>query len=103
MKTLTLHYFGAVWCGPCRIQKKVLAKVEEAHPDLTVVKHDADNEKDCALYEEMTGKELVSVPAMVITRGKGEKEKVLFDEVGTVSRATLEEFLKDNTDTKASR
>lgn len=41
-----LLYFTAAWCGPCKMFGPVLEKFSEKHPDIMVVKIDADEKRD---------------------------------------------------------
>jgi|AntDeeMetageno51_2_1112566.scaffolds.fasta_scaffold10976_1 thioredoxin 1 len=43
-----LKYFSADWCGPCKQQKPIVNDLEEERDDLTVERHDVDEEQDLA-------------------------------------------------------
>jgi thioredoxin 1 len=41
-------YFGADWCGPCRVLGPVLDEISEKHSDIKIGKVDVEIEKDLA-------------------------------------------------------
>jgi thioredoxin 1 len=56
--------FWAVWCPPCRALEPILEQLAAQHPDLTVVKLDADhNEETVMRYQAL------SLPTLKVFRG----------------------------------
>ncbi len=56
----SLLYFTAAWCGPCRMLKPVLEKIE-SESDLEIVRVDTD--KFAELAQEY---KIMSVPTMIL-------------------------------------
>jgi thioredoxin 1 len=63
---MKLIEFSAVWCGPCRVQQKVLAAFEEEHPEIVVETHDVDSDQRLASRHEVR-----AIPTMLVVDGRG--------------------------------
>lgn len=61
---LTVAYFTAPWCGPCRMLKPTLEKLEESNLGLTVVRIDASIETELAAQFQ-----IMSVPTLLLYAG----------------------------------
>ncbi len=80
-----LVYFGAEWCGPCKMLKPIIERLaDECVDKLKVVKVDIDKAQEVTSRYGIRG-----VPTLVIFRN-GEK---LDSKVGAVSQAQLEYFI----------
>ena len=56
--------FWAEWCGPCRAVSPILDAIAAEHPELTVVKVNADENPHVSMDYRVT-----SIPAMKVFRG----------------------------------
>jgi thioredoxin 1 len=64
--------FSAAWCGPCKIQKPVLARFAESHPELEVVLVDVDESP------RTSGRYRVqAMPTLMLFQGGEPKAQVL--------------------------
>jgi thioredoxin 1 len=73
--------FWAEWCPPCRVLSPILERVAEAHPALTVVKVNADDNPRAAMAYHA-----LSLPTMKVFEG-GEVVKTM---VGAKPQGALE-------------
>lgn len=48
---LSLVYFAADWCGPCKNMEKVLLELDFEDEDVSIIKVDVDDEQFAALAE----------------------------------------------------
>jgi len=76
--------FWAVWCPPCRALEPVLERLAAEHPEVTIVKVNADDEIDTA-----TGYQALSLPTLKVFRD-GEVVSTL---IGARPKAALEQAL----------
>ena len=76
--------FWAEWCPPCRALDPVLEAIAAAHPEISIVGLDADNNPESALKYQA-----LALPTMKVFRG-GELVKTI---VGAKPRAALEHEL----------
>lgn len=58
---LTIAYLTAPWCGPCRMLKPRLEKLENKYEGLTVVRIDVDTERGGEVARE---NQVMSVPTL---------------------------------------
>ena len=58
---VVLKYFSADWCGPCTQQKPIVNSLEDDVDDLTVDRHDVDEDQDLANKYNVR-----SVPTLVV-------------------------------------
>lgn len=58
-EALVVGYFTAPWCGPCRMLKPNLEKLETENPGLTVVRIDVDSNPELAKEHR-----IMSVPTL---------------------------------------
>ena len=73
-----LEYYGAEWCGPCKMIKPVLKELKSSGMDIAFF----DIEKDAARAEKLR---IMSVPTMVLYRDGDEFERIN----GTVAKETI--------------
>ena len=70
MKEVFIHYFGAVWCAPCKMLKPQLAKaikrLEEKGVVVHISWHDVDNDPSAARTYDVR-----SVPIITIGKADG--------------------------------
>jgi len=76
--------FWAVWCPPCRALEPVLERLAAEHPEVTIVKVNADDEIDTA-----TDYQALSLPTLKVFRD-GEVVSTL---IGARPKAALEQAL----------
>ena len=76
--------FWAVWCPPCRALEPVLEQLAADHPEITIVKVNADDEIDTAKDYRVT-----SMPTITVFRD-GEVVSTL---IGARPKAALEHAL----------
>ena len=77
--------FSASWCVPCQRQAPILAKLAEAHPEITVATVDTDA---CPLLAERFN--ITGIPTLLLFH----KGKMIKSTVGLHSLSELEEMLK---------
>lgn len=78
-------YFSAIWCGPCKAMKPVLAKFEEEHPDFEIVKIDADDNFQLAIDHKIR-----AVPTFLLIGDDGEELK---RKQGPLNESALIDFI----------
>ena len=79
-----LEYYGATWCGPCKILKPVLTELKENGMDIEFF----DIEKDS---EKTSKRGIRSVPTMVLYSDGDEFERI----TGTVAKETIEYLMHE--------
>lgn len=70
-KYVLLEFYGT-WCMPCKMEAKILDKVEEEHKDVKVVRLDID--KNMSLAKEYG---VMTVPTMLYFKDEFECEKTV--------------------------
>lgn len=78
---LSILYFTATWCGPCRFISPVFTNLAAKYPKVVFLKVDIDEAKDAAARWNIS-----SVPCFFFIRNEKEVDKV----VGA-DKATLEQ------------
>lgn len=58
---LTLVYFWAEWCQPCKLVKPVIERLAEEHPQLTIAKVNADDNQELLQTHKIT-----SIPTFLL-------------------------------------
>ena len=77
--------FWAPWCGPCRSFAPVFEQTAGAHPDITFVKVNTEDQ------QELAGQfEIRSIPTLLVFR----EQILLYAQPGALSKAQLEELIK---------
>jgi len=77
--------FTATWCGPCKMLNPTLERAAQAHPDIRFVEVDVEKEPGLAQAFQVR-----SIPAVFGLK----KDQRVFQFVGNVPPATLEEHLQ---------
>lgn len=82
---LVIADFWAPWCGPCRSFAPVFEQTAGAHPDITFVKVNTEDQ------QELAGQfEIRSIPTLLVFR----EQILLYAQPGALSKAQLEELIK---------
>lgn len=80
--------FWAPWCGPCRMIAPVLEEIaKDFAGKIKIVKVNVDENENIAATHEIRG-----IPALKLFHNG----KVIADKVGVLSKAQLEDFIKEN-------
>ncbi|KAL5545121.1 hypothetical protein UlMin_008905 [Ulmus minor] len=69
---LTILYFTATWCGPCRFMSPLYVSLAEKHPKVVFLKVDIDEARDVAAHWNIS-----SVPTFFFARNGKEVDKVV--------------------------
>jgi len=78
--------FWAPWCGPCKMLGPVLERIEEANPNLKVVKVNVDESREIAVERGIR-----SIPTMTIFKdGKEVSMKT-----GAMPQAKVQEWVNE--------
>jgi thioredoxin 1 len=72
--------FGATWCGPCKMLAPSIEAIEQEHPELHVVKMDAD--RDRPVTDSMG---IQSLPTLLLYK----KGKLAWKQVGLVGKEVI--------------
>lgn len=81
-----LLYFGATWCGPCRMLRPVVEQISKEKPDFDILKVDVDEAKEIADEYNVRG-----IPALVmITDGVEVARKT-----GYTTKIVIENFIAE--------
>lgn len=82
--TLVIADFWAPWCGPCRSFAPVFEQTASAHPDITFVKVNTEDQ------QELAGQfEIRSIPTLLVFR----EQILLYAQPGALSKSQLEELI----------
>ena len=85
---LSVVYFWAEWCGPCRMVKPVMKKVAKEEAGKTGFgKVDVDSNRDIAIKYNIR-----SIPTILFIKG----EEVLDKHVGVISKEELRKKIKEH-------
>jgi thioredoxin 1 len=68
----TIIYFGAPWCGPCKMYGPIFESLSEEHDDVKFVKVDVSNASDISREFGVT-----NIPMTVFTHNGKESARVL--------------------------
>tara|TARA_Y100000034_G_scaffold132925_1_gene197084 strand:- start:1468 stop:1719 length:252 start_codon:yes stop_codon:yes gene_type:complete len=79
-----LEYYGAEWCGPCKMIKPVLKELKSSGMDITFF----DIERDVEKAKKLS---IMSVPTMVLYRDGDEFERIN----GTVAKETIKYLMAE--------
>ena len=75
---LTLVDFWAPWCGPCKMQARVMEKFEELHPEIKVVKINVDEEGELSVGDVVQlGREEGAFYHTLLVVGRSEEGELL--------------------------
>lgn len=86
-KEVTLLYFSASWCSPCRLFKPIIEEVStDFKDDIDILKLDADEAKEAVNRYNIT-----SVPTIILLKNK----TIVGSEVGAMSKNTLTKFIRN--------
>lgn len=86
-RTLTIVYFYASWCGPCKQLKPIYHDMSLNHPDITFVMVDGD--KFVALRKEYG---VEAYPWLLFFDREG---KLVYSHRGSMTEGTLLDYVKD--------
>lgn len=71
---VTLVDFWAEWCGPCKMMKKVLEKVEEDNPRVNVIKINVDEAESKELVNQFG---IRNIPTIVVFKRDEEVQRAI--------------------------
>jgi len=86
-KQLTIYYFSATWCGPCKRFKPILETVVEELKDKRIQLNKIDIDEQIEMTSEH---EIRSVPTMIL---KDEQGNVVARHSGILSKEDLKHFI----------
>lgn len=72
MSNKKLLKFGAVWCGPCKFQDKILEEIKDEHPELSITLIDVDSEEGELLADKHGVK---NIPTIIILDEDGDEQE----------------------------
>ena len=79
-----LEYYGAEWCGPCKMMKPILKELKSIGMDIMLFDIDKDEERAKKLN-------IMSVPTMILYRDGDEFERIN----GAVAKNTIEYLMAE--------
>lgn len=82
---MKIMMFSANWCGPCKMLKPIVKRVEEATDSLNVRYIDVDEEKSLSASYNIRG-----IPTLLQVDDEG---KVLSTKIGAISEKELKTWL----------
>ena len=90
---MKLLVFKAVWCGPCRIIKKIIDAYIEQHPEVKdrIEFLDVDDERNRDLAVHYGA---MSIPTMLLMKDEDENQIIIERHVGQMSPAQFAEFVR---------
>ena len=86
-KEFKLLFFGAQWCGQCKVLKPAVMEYGTAHPEIKICLHDVEQATDAA--EKLNVK---SIPCVIIMKDGSEIAR----RNGAMSARQLNDFIEKN-------
>ncbi|MDR1390880.1 MAG: thioredoxin [Holosporales bacterium] len=84
MKDVSVLYFWATWCGPCRMLSSVIDEYTKDHPTVSIVKINVDESKEIAAEYDIQ-----SLPTVLIFK----RGKEIASRTGFMSKSAFADFI----------